>query len=137
VNSARCQIIIIFAYWTKIATMYKISKQFSFSASHILDLLGKDHPCARMHGHNYLITMHLKSETLDEYGFVKDYKSLKVVKQFVDETLDHRHLNEVIPGHPTSENIAKFIYDRFQPEIPELFAVEVSETPQTSCIYEP
>jgi 6-pyruvoyltetrahydropterin/6-carboxytetrahydropterin synthase len=117
--------------------MYKISKQFSFSASHVLDLLGEDHPCARTHGHNYLITVHLKSETLDGYGFVKDYKSLHVVKQFIDATLDHRHLNDVIPLHPTSENIARFIYDRFKPEIPELYAVEVSETPQTSCLYEP
>jgi 6-pyruvoyltetrahydropterin/6-carboxytetrahydropterin synthase len=117
--------------------MYKISKHFSFSASHVLHLLDKDHPCARMHGHNYLITVHLKSETLDEYGFVKDYKSLKIVKQFIDTNFDHRHLNDVIPAHPTSENIARFIYERFKPEIPELYAVEVSETPQTSCIYEP
>ncbi len=117
--------------------MYKISKQFSFSASHQLNLLEENHPCARMHGHNYIITVHLKSETLDKYGFVKDYKELKIVKQYIDESLDHRHLNDIIPNHPTSENIAKFIYDRFKPEIPELFAVEVSETPQTSCIYEP
>ncbi|GHT74469.1 6-carboxy-5,6,7,8-tetrahydropterin synthase [Bacteroidia bacterium] len=117
--------------------MYKISKQFSFSASHVLDLLGKDHPCARMHGHNYLITVHLQSEKLDEYGFVKDYKSLHTVKQFIDNTLDHRHLNDIIPGHPTSENIARFLYERFKPEMPELYAIEVSETPQTSCIYEP
>ena len=117
--------------------MYKISKQFSFSASHVLNLLPADHPCARLHGHNYVVTVHLKSETLDEYGFVKDYNVLKTVKQFIDETLDHRFLNDRIPGHPTSENIARFLYEQFKPGIPELVAVEVSETPQTSCIYEP
>jgi 6-pyruvoyltetrahydropterin/6-carboxytetrahydropterin synthase len=117
--------------------MYKISKQFSFSASHALNLLAKDHPCARMHGHNYVITMHLKAEDLDKYGFVKDYNALKTVEKYIEETFEHRHLNDVIPGHPTSENIARFIYDRFKPEIPELYAVEVSETPKTSCIYEP
>jgi 6-pyruvoyltetrahydropterin/6-carboxytetrahydropterin synthase len=117
--------------------MYKISKQFTFSASHILDLLEKDHPCARMHGHNYVITIHLKTKDLDEYGFVKDYNVLKVVEKYIEESLDHRHLNDLIPGHPTSENIARFIYNRFKPEIPELYAVEVSETPKTSCIYEP
>jgi len=117
--------------------MYKISKQFSFSASHILDLLPEDHPCARLHGHNYVVTVHLKSETLNKYGFVKDYKDLKVVKNFIDEMLDHRYLNEQIPAPPTSENIARFLYERLKPEIPELYAVEVSETPQTSCFYEP
>ena len=117
--------------------MYKISKQFSFSASHILDLLPEDHPCSRLHGHNYVITIHLKSETLNEYGFVKDYKSLKAVKQFIDENFDHQLLNGRISGPPTSENIARLFYEKFKPEIPELYAVEVSETPKTSCIYEP
>jgi len=117
--------------------MYKISKQFDFSASHILDMLDANHPCARMHGHNYIVTIHLKTENLDEYGFVKDYNELRPVNDFIKSTLDHRHLNDVIPVHPTSENIARFIFDRFKNEIPEMFAVEVSETPKTSCIYEP
>ena len=117
--------------------MYKISKQFSFSASHVLDLLPENHPCSRLHGHNYIVTVHLKSKTLDEYGFVKDYKSLKTVKQFIDETLDHRCLNDQLSVPPTSENIARFLYDQLKPGISELYAVEVSETPQTSCIYEP
>jgi len=117
--------------------MYKISKQFSFSASHVLEHLPDDHPCARLHGHNYSVTVHLKSEKLDEYGFVRDYKTLKTVKQFLDETLDHRHLNDCMPCPPTTENIARFLYEQFKTEIPELYAVEVSETPQTSCIYEP
>jgi len=117
--------------------MYKISKQFSFSASHILCNLPDEHPCARLHGHNYLITVHLKSEELNSQGFVKDYKELKNVKNFIDENLDHRHLNDLIPANPTSENIARYLYEQFKPEIPELFAVEVSETPKTTCIYEP
>ena len=117
--------------------MYRISKQFSFSASHVLGHLPEDHPCARMHGHNYVVTVHLKSDRLNEYGFVKDYKSLKNVRLFIDQTLDHQHLNDCMPAPPTSENIARFLYDRFKPEIPELYAVEVSETPQTSCFYEP
>ena len=117
--------------------MYKISKHFFFSASHVLEHLPGDHPCARLHGHNYRVTVFLKSETLDQYGFVRDYKTLFTVRQFIDETLDHQHLNDFMPFPPTSENIARFLYERFKPEIPELYAVEVSETPQTSCIYEP
>ena len=117
--------------------MYRISKQFSFSASHVLDHLPANHPCSHLHGHNYRITIHLKSDVLDKYGFVKDYHALKPIKQFIDETLDHHHLNDCMPYPPTSENIARFVYERFKPDIPELCAVEVSETPKTSCIYEP
>ena len=116
--------------------MYKISKQFSFSASHILDQLPEDHPCSRLHGHNYTVTMHLRSEQLDEYGFVKDYRELKPVKEYLDKTFDHAHLNDRIPGHPTAENIARFLFEMFKPDFPELYAVEVSETPKTSAVYE-
>jgi len=46
-------------------------------------------------------------------------------------------LNDCMPYPPTSENIARFLYEHFKPEIPELYAVEISETPKTSCFYEP
>ncbi|MDR3060573.1 MAG: 6-carboxytetrahydropterin synthase QueD [Dysgonamonadaceae bacterium] len=116
--------------------MYKISKQFSFSASHVLDKLCDGHPCSRLHGHNYVVTVHLCSEKLDEYGFVKDYRALKLVKEYLDKKLDHSHLNDIVPFHPTAENIARFLFDKFKPDFPELYAVEVSETPKTSAIYE-
>ncbi|MDR0995514.1 MAG: 6-carboxytetrahydropterin synthase QueD [Tannerella sp.] len=117
--------------------MYKISKQFSFSASHVLDQLDEGHPCARLHGHNYKVKVYLQAEMLDGYGFVRDYRDLDAVKHFIDEKLDHRHLNDVLPFPPTAEHIARFLYEQFKPELPELSAVEVCETPQTSCLYEP
>ncbi len=117
--------------------MYKISKQFSFSASHILNKLCDGHPCARMHGHNYVVTVHLRAEELDEYGFVKDYRELEPIKKYIDDILDHRHLNDIIPHHPTAENIARFLYEMFHADFPEMYAVEVSETPKTSAVYEP
>ncbi len=118
--------------------MYKISKQFSFSAAHSLWGLSEDHPCTRLHGHNYVVTVHLKAEELNETGFVKDYNELKIVKQYIDEHIDHRNLNDIMhPLNSSAENIAKMLFNIFKPMIPELFAVEVSETPKTSAIYEP
>lgn len=116
--------------------MYKISKQFSFSASHVLEGLPADHPCTRLHGHNYVVTVHLRSETLDEKGFVRDYRELDLIKDYIDKHLDHRHLNEVFDFNPTAENIAKELYDLFVKDIPQIYAVEVSETPKTTAIYE-
>ncbi len=117
--------------------MFRISKEFSFSASHILDCLGEGHPCARLHGHNYVVTVHLQSENLDEYGFVVDYRDLQLVKDYIDNRLDHRHLNDLFPFHPTAENIARHLYEQFRDSLPQMYAVEVSETPKTSAIYEP
>ena len=121
--------------------MLTITKEFAFSASHVLDTLPSWHKCARMHGHNYTVTLELAAprERLDEHGFVRDYGELDVFKKWVDEVLDHRHLNDVMPqGQPSSaENIAAWIYDTWLPEFPELAAVTVCETPKTSATYRP
>ncbi|MDR1719826.1 MAG: 6-carboxytetrahydropterin synthase [Dysgonamonadaceae bacterium] len=116
--------------------MYKISKQFSFSASHVLDKLSDAHPCSRLHGHNYLVTVRFRSETLDEFGFVKDYKDLVAINDFLDREWDHRHLNEILPFHPTAENLARYLYDKFKPIYPELYCVEIQESPKTIAVYE-
>lgn len=111
--------------------MFIISKQFNFSASHILEGLPDDHPCSRLHGHNYIIEVVLEGDTLNAVGFVRDYNELSVIKSWIDHVLDHRHLNECVPGQPSAENLAKYIYDRFKDKFPELVAIRVSETPKT------
>lgn len=116
--------------------MYTITKEFSFSAMHVLTGLREGHPCGREHGHNYVIKVELKKESLNEDSFVQDYNDLKPIKDYIDNVLDHRNLNNIIPGQPSAENIAKFLYWKFKPEFPLLNAVEVSETPKTNCRYE-
>jgi 6-pyruvoyltetrahydropterin/6-carboxytetrahydropterin synthase len=113
-----------------------ISKEFHFSASHILEGLYEGHPCGRLHGHNYIIKVFLKGEPND-IGFVQDYGELKPIKEYVDNILDHRHLNDVFPLHnPSVENMSKIIFDYFKPQFPLLYAIEMSETPKTNCRYE-
>lgn len=117
--------------------MFEITKEFHLSASHNLSGLVPEHPCSRLHGHNYVITVHLASYQLDDTGFVFDYRALDPIKKFIDEKLDHRHLNDVIPGNPTAENIARYMYDKFFPLFPLLVAVSVSETEKTNATYRP
>ncbi|MEY9955685.1 6-pyruvoyl-tetrahydropterin synthase [Streptacidiphilus sp. MAP5-52] len=80
--------------------MLTITKEFAFSASHVLDRLPTWHPCARMHGHNYILKLELAApeEALDDVGFVRDYRDLDAFKKWMDDTLDHRHLNEAMGG---------------------------------------
>ena len=115
--------------------MYTISKQFHFSASHQLLSLPDDHPCKRMHGHNFIVELVLQSDTLDEHGFVRDFMELKAFKRFIDENLDHRHLNDVLPYTPTSENLARYLYECAKSQWPQVIAVRVSETPSTWAEY--
>jgi len=115
--------------------MYKISKEFHFSAAHCLDMLPPEHPCSRLHGHNYIIRVFLKSDTLNDVCFVRDYGELKPIKEYIDDIMDHQLLNEFIEV-PTAENIAKHFYDTFKSFYPELYKIEVSETPKTNASYE-
>lgn len=116
---------------------YEISKDFHFSASHQLSHLPEGHQCARLHGHNYIVRVVLGSNELNEDGFVKDFGELTPLKEFIDQTLDHRHLNDIFDFYTTSENIAKFLYELCTKDFgwEHVVEVAVSETPKTWARY--
>jgi 6-pyruvoyltetrahydropterin/6-carboxytetrahydropterin synthase len=124
--------------------MYGISKEFSFSAAHYLKGLPKDHPCSRIHGHNYTVKVEIMTPEVDDVGFVIDYHDLDIFKTWIDETLDHRNLNDIlfeVGINPTAENLARYMWERIQSSkigttLEEKFEgfgliVYVSETPKT------
>lgn len=118
--------------------MYRITKEFHFSASHQLVDLPPEHQCARLHGHNYVVVIELAGETLNAHGFVRDYLELQPLKTYIDETLDHRHLNDVLDDDMvTAEKLAKHLFDWCAARWPETSAVKVSETPKTWAEYRP
>lgn len=117
--------------------MFRISKEFHFSASHRLDHLPADHPCARLHGHNYVVVVELAAAALNDDGFVRDYHDLGELKQHLDAQFDHRHLNEVLDGPPTAEALARHFFDWCRARWPEVSAVRVSETPRTWAEFRP
>ncbi|MEQ5870929.1 6-carboxytetrahydropterin synthase QueD [Sagittula sp. NFXS13] len=117
--------------------MFRISKEFHFSASHRLEHLPDDHQCARLHGHNYVVVVELASKTLNSDGFVRDYHALMPLKEYIDGQFDHRHLNDVMDVPSTAENMAKHFFDWCRARWPEVTAVKISETPKTWAEYRP
>lgn len=117
--------------------MFRITKEFHFSASHQLLHLPAGHQCERLHGHNYIVVVELASAELNEHGFVRDYTELRPLKAYIDDTFDHRHLNDVLDVPSTAENMAKHFYDWCKSRWPETTAVKVSETPKTWAEYRP
>lgn len=115
--------------------MYKISKWFQFSASHSLDLPA-NHPCSRVHGHNYRVQVVLGAAELDQNGFIVDFGELKALGNWLDEQFDHQHLNDRLSVNPTSENLAKHIFDWCARQWP-ILRVRVSETDKTWAEYAP
>ena len=122
---------------------YRISKEFHFCASHQLNGLPEDHPCSRHHGHNYVIIVEFGANVLNDVGFVVDYRELNPIKEFVDNHLDHRHLNEVLPMQPSAENIARWFAENVvetmlshthRPRV-KIVSVTVKETPKTAATF--
>ncbi|HKK16663.1 MAG TPA: 6-carboxytetrahydropterin synthase, partial [Gammaproteobacteria bacterium] len=67
---------------------------------------------------------------------VMDFAAISEQVRPLIEQLDHRYLND-IPGleNPTSENLAKWIWQRLEAELPQLSAIHVAETCNSGCIY--
>ena len=121
--------------------MYTISKEFHFSASHILEHLPEEHPCTRLHGHNYVVVVEFTSSNLNEVGFVIDYRDLQPIKDYIDKNLDHRHLNDVFNFNPTAELMAEHLFHVFKDLFPmpmqfRFSAIIVKETPKTTARFD-
>jgi len=68
---------------------------------------------------------------------VVDYGNLKPFQDYIDTKLDHRHLNDVLDGPTTAENIAKHLYDVAWAMWHNVtITVRVSETQKTWASFE-
>lgn len=116
----------------------EITKTFTFEAAHHLPSVGPDHKCHRLHGHLFQVEVTVIGDLDPEMGWVMDFGDLDRIGRQVVSDLDHRVLND-IPGMgvPTSENVARFLFDRMAPGVPGLAAVTIHESPTSRCTYRP
>ena len=109
---------------------------FQIEAAHWLPNVPDGHKCARMHGHSFRIEVHVSGPVGQESGWVMDFSDLKKAFQPLFEQLDHHCLNEISGlENPTSENLAKWIWQGLQAALPQLSKVIVQETCNAGCIY--
>lgn len=108
-----------------------IGKTFEFSAAHHLPHVHELHKCRRVHGHNYKVEVVLDGPRNPDLGWVADYGDLKPFGDFIDSTLDHRDLNDVL-DNPTAENLTVYLWHHaeLRIDLPEgviLYEVTVRE----------
>lgn len=133
---------------------YLVKKELSFDSAHRL-VQGYQGKCAHVHGHTWRVRFEIAADKLDRFGFVRDYADFKVMKAWIDEHLDHatlvstndqalrRFLHEqnqrmfVTPENPTSENLAKILFDVATLHHLPVTAVEICETCTSEARYEP
>jgi len=119
--------------------MYSLCVESEISSAHRLNLYQGE--CQRTHGHNWKIKATVSGSELDELGMVID---LMVLRQMLNDCLgqfDHRLLNEVPPFdqmNPTSENLARHIFEWLKKNVPakiRVDQVEIFETDRLSVTY--
>jgi 6-pyruvoyltetrahydropterin/6-carboxytetrahydropterin synthase len=106
-----------------------ISKTFRIEAAHRLPQVPAGHKCARLHGHSFAVEVHVRGPLDPQLGWVMDFADIKAAFAPLYEQLDHNYLNDV-PGleNPTSENLARWIFERLRVDVPGLSRVVVHET---------
>ena len=116
--------------------MYYVSKRMEIAGAHRLDL-PYESKCSNLHGHNWIITVHCKSEKLTDYGMIVDFA---LVKKEIHGVLDHSNINDVLDNriNPIAENMAKWICDKVSElcEVGYCYKVEVQESEGNVAIYE-
>ena len=110
--------------------MFSVTQELPFCYGHrLLQYPGK---CGRLHGHNGVARVTLRSERLDAQGMVADFDAIeRSLRSFLDEAIDHRLLlyradplcaalrtagEEFVAMdfNPTAENIARMIFEHAQ-----------------------
>lgn len=108
--------------------MYYVKKRMEISGAHYLHLTYES-KCENLHGHNWIVTVYCKSETLNADGMVTDFTH---IKKDIHGKLDHQNLNELFDFNPTAENIAKWVCDHVE----NCYKVEVQESEGNIATYE-
>ena len=125
----------------RINKLWRLAVRSEFSAGHALrHYRGK---CEQMHGHNFAVELVVEGDKLDsETEILVDFSVLKKHLGRVLEGLDHGLLNERPPFdriNPSSENLARYIWQQLAPEMSELgvrlHSVSVGEKAGQGAMY--
>lgn len=129
--------------------MFELKITDHFAAAHNLrEFQGK---CENLHGHNWFVEARVRAHETDHIGLVMDFGLIKRHLKNVLDLIDHKYLNDLPEfaeagptreTNPTSENIARFIFDRLAPKIREdsrdrawLYSVSAWESDNASATY--
>lgn len=114
----------------------ELVKEYRFEAAHLLPHVPPGHRCARLHGHSFRIELAVYGLVDEHTGWFIDFGVLEEIMKPIIDRLDHHYLNE-IPGleNPTSELLARWLWQEVRPHLPSLRAVILYETYDARCIY--
>lgn len=116
--------------------MFEIKVKSDFSAAH--NLRNYNGKCEKLHGHNWIVEAVFRYDKADKDGLAVDFRIAKGALKGAIESLDHSYLNDskfFKKANPTSENIAKFIYDGLKKKLKSVYSVAVWENEKSCAVY--
>jgi 6-pyruvoyltetrahydropterin/6-carboxytetrahydropterin synthase len=120
--------------------MFELMVETGFAAAH--QLRGYKGKCEALHGHNWKVQVFIQVEKLNDIDLGMDFHQIKDYTKEILSIVDHGFLNEIFPFtqiNPSSENIAKWIYDSLIKKIDEenvsVAAITVWESDTASATY--
>ena len=114
----------------------RLVHEFRFEAAHRLPKVPAGHKCARLHGHSFKVEVTIAGPVNPETGWLIDFATLHELWQPLHDKLAHNYLNEISGlENPTSEVLAKWIWDHLKPRLRELVHVTLFETCDARCEY--
>lgn len=108
----------------------------TFDAAHALR--GYEGPCENLHGHTWKVQVFLKGNKLNRLGMLEDFKAIKSEIRNAIAKFDHNHLNALklfAKQNPTSENLAREIFNELKISFKSLSKVIVWESATTCASY--
>ena len=114
----------------------ELVKEYRFEAAHSLPRVPEGHKCRRVHGHSYKVELAVTGPVDEKTGWLIDFGVIDDAWAELFTRVDHHNLNDV-PGleNSTCENIAVYVWREVRRTIPQLSAVTVWETSDSSCTY--
>jgi 6-pyruvoyltetrahydropterin/6-carboxytetrahydropterin synthase len=115
----------------------RLTRDFTFEAAHYLPKAPEGHKCRRLHGHSFRVEVTVEGPVDPDTGWFVDYAVIRDAVAPLRDRLDHYCLNEIAGlENPTSENLARWLWERLQPQLPSLVRLTVHETCEARCEYE-
>ena len=115
----------------------KIFRTYTVHSARFIPTLDSSHICSQMHGHTFKIIIEIDGPIDKKTGFVMDFYDLDlIIDNKIIKRIDHKVLNDIKGlSNPTSEHLAKWIWNELILHLPILYKIEVSEDHGTGIIY--
>ena len=105
---------------------FEIEKDFQFEAAHYFGHADANDLFKKVNGHSFAGTVTIQGTAQEDKGWIRDFWKIEQIIQKTIKPLDHSLLNQVEGlEQPALEQIAKWVFERLEPQLPGLSCVEI------------